>query len=268
MEPFVVFLVIIGLVIIFISFFIAEKFTGSDGSLNDISILNPDNLTDEGKNFLMKNLNQKLSENADEIVIKADDQMSMISNEKIMAVSEYSDQILDKINQNHQEVVFMYNMLNEKEKELKNLLKEMNEAQIKANSVISEKNQAQMKADSVINEKNQAITIEKDIDSEKIGTVDDKHKISNKGNSSKSGNRRKKKNEKMPKVMNNSVSELDVNIAVNSDENIELDYEMNHNERILKMYNEGMAIVEIAKKLDLGQGEVKLVVDLFQGKKA
>ena len=42
---------------------------------------------------------------------------------KIIAVSEYSDQILDKITRNHEEVVFLYNMLTNKEKDLKDAMK-------------------------------------------------------------------------------------------------------------------------------------------------
>jgi len=39
-------------------------------------------------------------------------------------VEEFSRQLLEKIENNHQEVVFMYNMLNEKEKEIKNIVLE------------------------------------------------------------------------------------------------------------------------------------------------
>ena len=35
------------------------------------------------------------------------------------------------------------------------------------------------------------------------------------------------------------------------------------NDRILRMYRGGMSILEISKAMGLGQGEVKLVVDLF-----
>ena len=38
----------------------------------------------------------------------------------------------------------------------------------------------------------------------------------------------------------------------------------NSNEKILAMYNEGKSNMAIAKELDLGIGEVKLVIDLFR----
>lgn len=40
--------------------------------------------------------------------------MERISNEKIMAVSEYSDTVLEEIHKNHDEVVFLYDMLKNK----------------------------------------------------------------------------------------------------------------------------------------------------------
>ena len=41
--------------------------------------------------------------------------------------------------------------------------------------------------------------------------------------------------------------------------------EGNQNEQILKLYEAGKSILEISRELGLGQGEVKLVIDLFQG---
>jgi DNA-binding NarL/FixJ family response regulator len=40
-----------------------------------------------------------------------------------------------------------------------------------------------------------------------------------------------------------------------------------NNSEILSLYNQGKSVIEISKLLGLGQGEVKLVIDLFKGKK-
>ncbi len=55
---------------------------------------------------------------------KAERSMERISNEKIMAVSEYSDTVLEEIHKNHQEVVFLYDMLNEKQESFKSTVAE------------------------------------------------------------------------------------------------------------------------------------------------
>ena len=39
---------------------------------------------------------------------------------------------------------------------------------------------------------------------------------------------------------------------------------MNNNDRILSLHKEGKSNMAIAKELDLGVGEVKLVLDLFK----
>ena len=43
----------------------------------------------------------------------------------------------------------------------------------------------------------------------------------------------------------------------------EIDKLQNKNEKILLLYKEGMSEVEIAKKLDCGLGEVRLVLGLY-----
>ena len=56
---------------------------------------------------------------------KTERAMERVTNEKIMAINEYSDTVLEEINKNHKEVVFLYDMLNDKHD---NLLATINEA--------------------------------------------------------------------------------------------------------------------------------------------
>jgi len=55
---------------------------------------------------------------------KAERSMERVTNEKIMAVNEYSDTVLEEINKNHKEVLFLYDMLNDKHDNLKNTVSE------------------------------------------------------------------------------------------------------------------------------------------------
>ena len=41
--------------------------------------------------------------------------------------------------------------------------------------------------------------------------------------------------------------------------------QINHNDRILMLHQQGLSDVEIARELGLGLGEVKLVIGLFKG---
>ena len=56
---------------------------------------------------------------------KTERSMDRITNEKMLAVNEYSDTVLQEINKNHQEVVFLYDMLNDKHENLKNTVSEV-----------------------------------------------------------------------------------------------------------------------------------------------
>ncbi len=51
---------------------------------------------------------------------KTERSLERLSNEKIMAVSEYSDTVLTEIHKNHEEAVFLYDMLNNKNIDIKN----------------------------------------------------------------------------------------------------------------------------------------------------
>ncbi|MBQ3796233.1 MAG: hypothetical protein II842_08095 [Butyrivibrio sp.] len=51
--------------------------------------------------------------------------MERISNEKLSAIGEYSDTVINDIHKNHDEVMFMYDMLNDKHKNLTDVVSEV-----------------------------------------------------------------------------------------------------------------------------------------------
>lgn len=169
-------------------------------------------------NTIKEQQNEILTVASDEAIAKTEDYLSKLSNEKIMAVSEYSDQILEKITRNHEEVVFLYNMLNHKEKELKETAKEINNSQRKAKESINDK---------------EKVPDKEGVESRELDT--------------------QAKNMKRQSV---AVS------AIESEESNQPTISINNSE-ILKLHSQGKTILDIAKQLGIGQGEVKLVVDLF-----
>lgn len=83
---------------------------------------------DEESQALLKKLEdalQEFRERAATVSEDMEDKMGQMSNEKIMGINEYSDQVLDKIDKTHEEVVFLYNMMNEKQDEMKSLIHEI-----------------------------------------------------------------------------------------------------------------------------------------------
>jgi len=179
-----------------------------DKNQNDLSLY-----THEGLDIFKEQQSEILSSVSEEAITKTDDYLSKLSNEKIMAVSEYSDQILEKITRNHEEVVFLYNMLDHKEKELKKTGNIFNNSNLKAKELNNSEEKEPEKE-----------TVNSQLKTKKLGKIVD---------------------------MNFVTDDMDqATISINNTE-------------ILKLHKQGESVLDIAKQLGIGQGEVKLVIDLF-----
>ena len=88
---------------------------------------------------LEEKIKDAVKETEDYIITKADEKFSQISNDKIMGFNEYSKEVFDKIEKNHEETVFLYNMLTEKEKEIqkKSLQKQLEEISLQSNELMT-----------------------------------------------------------------------------------------------------------------------------------
>ena len=120
-------LLVVGLVIIFLSITITDKYSQnkSNGAVSGTEEEMMQRIIEESKEKIRANSESILGEKIEEELHRADDELGHISNEKIMAVSDFSDQLLEKIEQNHKEVVFLYDMLNAKENEMKEFVQEI-----------------------------------------------------------------------------------------------------------------------------------------------
>ena len=117
-------LVVIGLVIIGGSYVISERVESKIGGNTDVSQVR-EIWTDKDEKRVRERIDSILVESVEQAVDKTEYELSRISNEKIMHSNEFSEQVLAKIEQNHEEVVFLYNMLSEKEKQMKSLMQEI-----------------------------------------------------------------------------------------------------------------------------------------------
>lgn len=232
MSPLEITLIIIGIIIIIISCVIVDRTSKTTAVPVNQSYSVENILTEEEKKKLADKMNELLTDISEETVIRTDDTLSKLSNEKIIAVNEFSEQILEKINRNHEEVVFLYNMLNDKEKELKAAVKEIDSSKKKVQDIMeakagTEKAQTAKAAKTQLTDKN----------SEKAAQVDRQLKAT--------------------VSQANLTQDMPVIDSLSS----------NNNTQILELYSQGKSVMEISKLLGLGQGEVKLVIDLFKGKK-
>lgn len=240
MTVFDVCMIIVGLVLIGVSFFFTEKAT-SKGKKEEMS--NSIKGLDEDRLLAIQNtVEDNLVKISEAIVVKTENNLNKVTNEKIMAISDYSEQIIEKIEQNHMEVVFLYNMLNEKENSLKENYC---------------RNENSCKEEIHYNDDHQ--TTNKDsIDSEL-----DNQTYSN--NSIEVDNGYKNPMKNIQGINDDEAEKLvgNINYSHNDQEFIEED-KQNNNQEIIKLYAEGKSITEIAKTLDLGKGEVKFVLNLYK----
>lgn len=194
---------------------------------------------------------EMLSETLEETIHKTEDELSKLSNEKIIAVHDFSNQVLDKISVNHEEVVFLYNMLSEKEAELKELLVK---ARIEQKDIVQRDVVQKDILQKGISQKN---ILQKDIVQTDIAQGEMAHTdITQK--------ERKAETIKDPLDFNKKALK---DVKYQETKELMKDYQIddltsNHNKDIMQLYKEGYSVMEIAKRLDLGQGEVKLVIDL------
>lgn len=156
-------LVIIGLVLFIGSFFISEKITASSEQLKaTIDVNEVKKLIQEQINDMNDEIESAISQVVENSTGGVQRSMEKMSNEKIMAINEYSDTVMDLINKNHNEAMFLYGMLNDKNKEIKDTA----ELIMKANKGFNKKiNEAQIvidKMDTQITELNKFSDKQKD----------------------------------------------------------------------------------------------------------
>ena len=186
-------------------------------------------------------------------VEKTERSLERLTNEKIMAVNEYSDTVLQEIHKNHEEVMFLYDMLNSKHTNLKNTVSEVNKT-------VKEVEETKREAEAVVNSfqrlnPDSNISIgrqEADMLQESLAEMVEEKQTA--GSSSQY--------QPIASELESGIEEADGMDDVLIQEEKELTG--TGNERILELYRQGRSVVEIAKELGRGVGEVKLVIDLYK----
>lgn len=274
-------LLVLGIITFVLSFVIpAKKEKISKESLSDAKE-EIQKMVDEAVKEANSNIEDNVTEISDYNVEKAERAMERLCNEKIMAINEYSSTVLESIDKNHQEVMFLYDMLNEKHNTLKETAasvdKTVKEVKQTAKNVAEEiKEVREIKEEKA--DEPQMISLDKfvpEIDNEKSEIVKNNLETTTDGGCEKQetddvvkqldvikSTKNKKGTSRKKTTKSKDVEAPDLNIGSLGTKK---DGGRNSNERILQLHNEGKSNVAIAKELGLGIGEVKLVIDLFEG---
>lgn len=126
MTPLEIFLIMIGSLLIIVSYLVSEKFS-KQKNREEVDHNQVKSIINEEIKTVKKELETGIEESAGFALEKTERELEKVSNEKIMAVNDYSDTVLDEINKNHKEIIFLYNMLNDKEEKIKETAGEVNQ---------------------------------------------------------------------------------------------------------------------------------------------
>ena len=318
MTATIVVMIIIGLIFIFVSYFISEKIASESQSKNEDLLTVDENykFSDRELQIIKTKIEDVIARQAKDILYETNDSLASMANEKTMALGDYAVSVCDEIEKNHKEVMFLYSMLDDKQKELMETVKKVDEMKADINELLKQyealpdlskttvfidkaaddrkeepkKEDVEEKRDYPKNsaldqlsalkqsykeavKENDTVSVSdtKKEDSEVKEKEDPTASESEKTEHSESSVAQVEKTDTdtMEEVLvedDDPFAEID-HTDIDFDDVMDEEFEEqdNSNDIILEMYRNGNSILDIAKQLGLGVGEVRLVIDLYQG---
>lgn len=241
-------LLLVGCVFMIGSFFISEKLSSSE--LNKIAELSEDELKkiiEREVNNAGTQMDDVIEQKIEEAGEQAERVMEKESNEQIMQIHEYSETVMESMKKTHDEIMFLYSMLNDKHTDMtsmtgdlqrlaadiRNLQENMSaKAGTSIRKPVAESHVAQqpvMKQNAVVQPMTETIDVQPE-----------------------------------PEVQVNRFQEIQ-EPEQKTEKPETADAQGMSNDMILKLYEQGLSKVEIAKQLGRGLGEVNLVIELYKG---
>ena len=183
-------------------------------------------------------------------------EINKISNERLLEMGDYYKTVSDEISKNHDEVMFLYGMLNDKEKDIKNAVRDIENVK-KSISTIQEEN-----TKAVVDERND--NFKKDINKNTNNdTNNDTNNVGKVPETNNTVNLVRSEEEAFDRMLQSTQMKISQGSEENTDEDLNSN-SGNNNKEILGLYDQGKSVMEIAKELNLGMGEVRLVIDLYK----
>ncbi|MBE5941072.1 MAG: hypothetical protein E7264_00895 [Lachnospiraceae bacterium] len=283
----IIIMIIIGIIICITSFFVTEKISSKEENLHNLMSIDDDYAFSERElRIIRRKIEDVIANQAKDILYETNESLANMANEKTMALGDYAVAVCEQIEKNHKEVMFLYSMLDDKQKDIMKTVRIVNDANKEAKDALEQARKLEverpytyMPSDQMnleysrmeqalqetAQETVQASNIENvQVDIEQTETIDESTVIEEKPLETEA------LEEETIEVNLDSVddvfSQLD-DTELDFDKEFEEEFKENGNSNdiILQMHRNGNSILEIAKQLGLGVGEVKLVIDLYQG---
>lgn len=248
-------LLIIGVVLVVVSFVIPEKRQEMSPQFREEAEREARRLVEEAVEKAKENLQDSTDETVQYAIEKTERALERVTNEKVMSISEYAETVIEDINKNHKQVLFLYDMLNDKQETIK---KSVSEAEGKVKKIEHKLEQAEPKKARTRKKAEPKAATQTPNESFEILTVDQLTQ-----QDSKVIGETKEETKEEKKLEQIQTAKLDMPFLGEE----ETGNGGNSNEQILKLHREGKSNMAIAKELGLGIGEVKIVIDLFEGTK-
>lgn len=311
MKALEVFLLIIGVGAYVASFVIPEKKGKNEpGKIGEAEIKK---IIEEQMPGAREQIKVEAKEQTEEAVGEIERELEKLSNEKIMAVNEYSDTVIEEIQKNHSEVMFLYSMLNDKEQEIKDTLKVINQAKMESQNFFEKTVNIVNKVDQEFDRMDQElkafevrandtlegvqaqleevrkepVIIQQPIvplqqnNAEVLNTVVEEKKVAEETLDATHDEEFEKKlidtlHSIIPDFdLEEESVEIEPEVFTEPQELVERKVKKSHfnflksserskNEQVKELYMEGLSEVEIAKKLSIGRGEVRLIIGLME----
>lgn len=110
-----------GIICIVVSFIMSPgKQSEAGGKAADVSL-------DEAQKTMIRNqIDEVVAHQMENVSEQTEAELDKISNTKVLELNEYADTVFEEMNRNHNETMFLYDMLNEKSKEIKTTVRNIN----------------------------------------------------------------------------------------------------------------------------------------------
>lgn len=156
-------LILIGIIFMIGSFMVTEKLSSSElDSIAKMSEAEIKVILDKEMDRSTVQIQEQIEGAIDASIDKVERALDKETNEKIMAISEYSDTVLESMNKTHNEIMFLYSMLNDKHAELTDLSAELSKVATKVESNIETASAQTDDVKEEIKEKEQETVISKE----------------------------------------------------------------------------------------------------------
>ena len=279
MSVYEVLILLAGLIFFVASFFFGGKKSAGEEVDTDAEIRKIKEAAVLHEGEIRERLNALLSQECGTAIDDVKEKLSEISNDKIMTVDEYAGQVLARIENNNQSVVFLYDMLQKKEDEMKSTMNKMEQTRRENRELfdrLEELKQAKARVASRNAAKqagakqkagNEVLKQTKSGQAEKDAALANGENLVGHETQEAEGTA----HEAVSDLSHTQAEALTKIPHSMPGEDLEQEQEKeegataqpDRQEQVLALYRENISVKDISKKLAMGQGEVKLIIDLY-----